>query len=124
MRASFPPASHSLLGGSWGCGTTAATGSTAPVLEVGGGLRFQDLGGGLTAESYGRWLALHHGTLQEWGFGALLRYAPGRSGRGPSVSLGPAWGDTASGVQRLWERGVTDPTLYEVPGSRLDAQFG
>ena len=93
-------------------------------LEVGGGLRFQDLGGGLTAESYGRWLALHHGTLQEWGFGALLRYAPGRSGRGPSVSLGPSWGDTASGVQRLWERGVTDPTLYEVPGSRLDAQFG
>ena len=93
-------------------------------LEVGGGLRFQDLGGGLTAESYGRWLALHHGTLQEWGFGALLRYAPGRSGRGPSVSLGPSWGDTASGVQRLWERGVTDPTLDEVPGSRLDAQFG
>ena len=93
-------------------------------LEVGGGLRFQDLGGGLTAESYGRWLASHHGTLQEWGFGALLRYAPGRSGRGPSVSLGPSWGDTASGVQRLWERGVTDPTLYEVPGSRLDAQFG
>ena len=93
-------------------------------LEVGGGLRFQDLGGGLTAESYGRWLALHHGTLQEWGFGALLRYAPGRSGRGPSVSLGPSWGDTASGVQRLWDRGVTDPTLYEVPGSRLDAQFG
>ena len=93
-------------------------------LEVGGGLRFQDLGGGLTAESYGRWLASHHGTLQEWGFGTLLRYAPGRSGRGPSVSLGPSWGDTASGVQRLWERGVTDPTLYEVPGSRLDAQFG
>ena len=93
-------------------------------LEVGGGLRFQDLGGGLTAESYGRWLALHHGTLQEWGFGALLRYAPGRSGRGPSVSMGPSWGDTASGMQRLWERGVTDPTLYEVPGSRLDAQFG
>ena len=93
-------------------------------LEVGGGLRFQDLGGGLTAESYGRWLASHHGTLQEWGFGALLRYAPGRSGRGPSVSLGPSWGDTASGVQRLWERGVTDPMLYEVPGSRLDAQFG
>ena len=93
-------------------------------LEVGGGLRFQDLGGGLTAESYGRWLASHHGTLQEWGFGALLRYAPGRSGRGPSVSLGPSWGDTASGVQRLWERGVTDPTLYEVPGSHLDAQFG
>ena len=93
-------------------------------VEVGGGLRFQDLGGGLTAESYGRWLASHHGTLQEWGFGALLRYAPGRSGRGPSVSLGPSWGDTASGVQRLWERGVTDPTLYEVPGSLLDAQFG
>ena len=93
-------------------------------LELGGGLRFKDLGGGLTAESYGRWLALHHGTLQEWGFGALLRYAPGPSGLGPSLSLGPSWGETASGVHRLWEHGATDPSLYDAPGARLDAQFG
>ena len=93
-------------------------------LELGGGLRFKDLGGGLTAESYGRWLALHHGTLQEWGFGALLRYAPGPSGLGPSLSLGPSWGETASGVHRLWEYGAANPSLYDEPGARMDAQFG
>ena len=36
----------------------------------------------------------------------------------------PAWGDTASGVQQLWERGATDPYLHSAPGARLDAEFG
>ena len=56
-------------------------------------------------------------------FGALIRFEPGASGRGPSVSLAPAWGETASGVRRLWERGATDPILRDAPGRRLEAQF-
>ena len=99
-------------------------GETGAGLEVGGGLRYQTPGAGWTTEGYGRWLAAHEGALREWGFGAVIRYDPGASGRGPSVSLTPGWGDTASGVQRLWERGATDPTVPRPPGSRLDAQFG
>ena len=99
-------------------------GETGAGLEVGGGLRYQNPAAGWTTEGYGRWLAAHAGALREWGFGAVVRYAPGASGRGPSVSLMPGWGDTASGVQRLWERGATDPTMPGAPGSRLDAQFG
>ena len=99
-------------------------GETGAGLEVGGGLRYQNPAAGWTTEGYGRWLAVHAGALREWGFGAVVRYAPGASGRGPSVSLMPGWGDTASGVQRLWERGATDPTMPGAPGSRLDAQFG
>ncbi len=99
-------------------------GRTGTGLEVGGGLRYQTPGAGWTTEGYGRWLAAHEGALREWGFGAVIRYDPGASGRGPSVSLMPGWGDTASGVQRLWERGATDPTVPRPPGSRLDAQFG
>ena len=98
-------------------------GETGAGLEVGGGLRYRNLAG-WTTEGYGRWLAAHAGALREWGFGAVLRYDPGASGRGPSVSLMPGWGDTASGVQRLWERGATDPRMPGAPGSRLDAQFG
>ena len=98
-------------------------GETGAGLEVGGGLRYRNLAG-WTTEGYGRWLAAHAGALREWGFGAVLGYDPGASGRGPSVSLMPGWGDTASGVQRLWERGATDPTVPATPGSRLDAQFG
>ena len=98
-------------------------GETGAGLEVGGGLRYRNLPG-WTTEGYGRWLAAHQGALREWGFGAMVRYDPGAAGRGPSLSLMPGWGDTASGVQRLWERGATDPTLPRAPGSRLDAQFG
>ena len=99
-------------------------GETGAGLEVGGGLRYRNPAAGWTTEGYGRWLAVHAGALREWGFGAVVRYDPGASGRGPSVSLMPGWGDTASGVQRLWERGATDPTMAGAPGSRLDAQFG
>ena len=91
-------------------------GETGAGLEVGGGLRYQNPAAGWTTEGYGRWLAAHAGALREWGFGAVVRYAPGASGRGPSVSLMPGWGDTASGVQRLWERGATDPTMPGAPG--------
>ena len=99
-------------------------GETGAGLELGGGLRYLDREAGLTVEGHGRWLTVHRGTLREWGFGALVRFAPGTRGRGPSVSLMPSWGETASGVQRLWDRGATDPLLHDAPGARLEAQFG
>ena len=99
-------------------------GETGAGLEVGGGLRYRNPEAGWTTEGYGRWLALHEGALREWGFGALIRYDPGPSGRGPSVSVMPGWGDTASGVERLWERGATRPIVRASPGSQLDAELG
>ena len=98
-------------------------GETGAGLEVGGGLRYRNPEAGWITEGYGRWLAAHEGALREWGVGAVIRFDPGVSGRGPSVSLEPAWGETGSGVQRLWERGATDPILRDAPGRRLDAQF-
>ena len=99
-------------------------GETGAGLEVGGGLRYVNPEAGWTTEGYGRWLAVHEGSLREWGVGAQIRFDPGASGRGPSVSLTPGWGDTASGVHRLWERGATGPTVPGAPDARLDAQFG
>ena len=94
-------------------------------LELGGGLRHQNPEAGVTVEGHGRWLLIHRGTLREWGVGGLVRFAPKAGGRGPSVSLMPTWGDSASGVQQLWERGATDPHLqHSAPGARLDAEFG
>ena len=98
-------------------------GETGTGLELGGGLRYLNREAGLIAEGYGRWLTARKGTVREWGFGALVRFAPGTGGLGPSLSLMPSWGDTASGVRRLWERGATDPLLYDAPGARLEAQF-
>ena len=99
-------------------------GETGAGLEVGGGLRYLNPEAGWTTEGYGRWLAVHEGSLREWGVGAQIRFDPGASGRGPSVSLTPGWGDTASGVHRLWERGATGATVPGAPDARLDAQFG
>ena len=39
----------------------------------------------------GRALLVHGGDHEEWGFGALVRLDPGAEGRGPSLSLVPAW---------------------------------
>ena len=102
----------------------AGDGETGAGLEVGGGLRYQDPEGEWTTEGYGRWLALHEGTLREWGFGALIRFDPGASRRGPAVSLTPAWGDTASGVERLWEQGTVRRTRPAPRSPRLEARFG
>ena len=99
-------------------------GETGAGMEVGGGIRHLNPEAGLTVEGHGRWLSMHRGTLREWGFGGMIRFAPKAAGRGPSVSLMPAWGDTASGVQQLWEHGATDPLLHSAPGARLDAEFG
>ena len=97
---------------------------TGSGLEVGGGLRYRNPQAGWTTEGYGRWLAVHAGTLREWGVGAQIRFDPGASGRGPSLSLTPGWGDTASGLHQLWDRGAAGPAVPGAPGARLDAQFG
>ena len=93
-------------------------------LEMGGGLRYRHAGTGLSVESEGRWLALHEGTLHEWGFGTRILYDPGASERGLSVGLAPMWGRTASGVAQLWEQGSAVPTSYDAPGPRLNAKLG
>ena len=93
-------------------------------LEMGGGLRYRHAGTGLSVEGEGRWLALHEGTLHEWGVGTRILYDPGASERGLSVGLAPMWGRTASGVARLWEHGSAIRTAYDAPGPRLDAKLG
>ena len=76
-------------------------------LEVGGGLSYAYPAWGVTAAASGRLLVTHedHG-FKEWGAGASLRVAPATTGLGPSLTLNTAWGDTATGQERLWSQGV------------------
>ena len=78
-------------------------GETGGSLEAGGGLRYADPGTGLTLEGRARTLLSHGGDYEEWGVSGLVRIDPGAAGRGMSLSVRPAWGRTASGVQGLWE---------------------
>ena len=82
-------------------------GDTGHSLEIGGGLRYADPATGLTVEGRARTVPIHSGDYREWGVSGLVRLDPGASGLGLALSVQPAWGQTASGVQRLWETGMS-----------------
>ena len=80
--------------------TTMAAGAG---LEVGAGLGYAV--GQLAVEVNARTLVAHEDTeYEEWGFSVSIRYRPRSDGRGLSMNLGSAWGQTDSGVQSLWSR--------------------
>ena len=81
-------------------------GDTGHSMELGGGLRYADPATGLTVESRARTVPVHSGAYREWGVSGLVRLDPGAAGLGLALSVQPAWGQTASGVQRLWETGM------------------
>ena len=75
-------------------------------MEFGGGLRYASPMTGLTMEGHGRLLATGDSGYEEWGVRGLIQIDP-QAGMGLSMKLVPAWGETASGVQELWERGLS-----------------
>ena len=92
--------------------------------EVGGGLRYSNIRMGLIAEGRGRLLISARDGYEEWGFGGMIQLDPAARGQGLQVRLAPSYGDAASGVNQLWERGVSgvvrDHDLGA--GTNLDAE--
>jgi len=76
--------------------------------EVGGGLRYTNPGLGLTAEGRGRFVISARAGYEEWGVGGTLMFDPATRGQGLQVRVAPSYGNHMSGVNQLWERGVTD----------------
>ena len=69
--------------------------------EVGGGLAYVNTALGLNVEARGRYLITHEDSaFHQWGASLIVSLAPGR-GEGLSLSLVPAWGVAASGVDAL-----------------------
>ena len=100
-------------------------GETGTGIEAGGALRYADAESGLTLEARVRTLLSHSGDYEETGVSGLVRIAPGVSGEGLALSVEPAWGQTASGVNQLWENGVSaglSPADQAV--ARLNAEIG
>ena len=79
--------------------------------ETGAGLRFSDPATGVTFEGRARALLGHNGDYDEWGISGLVRIDPGADGVGLAVSIEPQWGQTTSGVQRMWEADAIGMTL-------------
>ncbi len=102
-------------------------GETGTGVEIGGGLGYVDREIGLTAAISGRALAAHTGGVRQWGASGSLRLDPGADGRGLSLSLTPSWGEVGSGMERLWEDGLTGREADangDVPGARIEAELG
>ena len=98
-------------------------GETGTGIEAGGALRYADEASGLTVEGRVRTLLSHSGDYEETGVSGLVRIAPGSSGQGLALVVQPAWGQTGSGVNQLWENGVTAGVSPDNQ-ARLNAEIG
>ena len=92
--------------------------------EVGGGLRYSNAQLGLVAEGRGRLVISARDGYEEWGFGGMLQIDAGVRGQGLSIRMAPTYGDAASGVNQLWERGVSGAVRDRDwnAGANLDAE--
>ena len=106
-------------------------GETGAGVELGGGLDYAYPAWGLSADVTGRVLLAHQGETEDWSVGGTVRLKPA-SGLGLSLSVAPSYGDTASGLSRLWEHGVAGSgagateagTTDGSPTARLDTEMG
>ncbi len=106
-------------------------GETGAGVELGGGLDYAHPALGLSADVAGRVLLAHEGATEDWSVGGAVRLEPA-SGLGPSLRLAPSYGDTGSGLSRLWEHGVAGSgagatgagTTGASPAARLDTEMG
>ena len=97
-------------------------------LELGGRVQYADPALGLTIEAAVRGLLAHEDSdYQEWGASGTVRIDPGAGGQGLALTLAPAWGATASGVDGLWSRQTTAglaPNTRRALAGRLNAEVG
>ena len=100
-------------------------GQTGTGAELGGGLSYDDPTRRLTAAGNARVLLGRRGH-DEWGVQAEFELRPRQDGSGASFSLRPGYGYSASGVQRLYERGLRGPNPRAAPwtAARLNARLG
>ena len=95
--------------------------------EVGGEVRYHNPATRVTAEGRIRALLGHSGGYEEWGMSGTVRVAPGIDQQGLSFSVSPGYGESGSGIQELWRKGLVDDDLTDSTDDyamRLDARIG
>ena len=98
-----PRAARSRRRSIWGCGGKAADAETGTGLETGFGVVFADPNLGLMVDAALVLLLAHQvQPLRGVGFHGLVRFDPGLSGRGLSLTLTPSLGAASQGADRLW----------------------
>jgi len=103
-------------------------------VELGGGLAYAHPEMGLDVSARGRSVLAHQAWgFEDWGFSLAASFDPGAPGRGLHLSIEPAWGNSASGVDEMWrtarlaeasQNGSGDTRPAADPDMALAAQAG
>ena len=97
-------------------------------LEAGASLTWRDRRAGWLAQLRARSLVAHEKDRDEWGISALVRMEPGVDGRGLSLSFGPEYGHTDSGMERWFDYRLSPATANSATRDdregRLEAELG
>ena len=99
---------------------------TGSGVEVGGGINYQNPANGVTLETHVRGLFGHSGGAEDWGIGGSARIESGAGGQGLALTLAPAYGNTKSAIQKIWNQGTPDNNTNPTQPlkARLDAKVG
>ena len=97
-------------------------------LEAGASVTWRNPRAGWLAELRARSLLAHEKDRDEWGISALVRMEPGVDGRGLSLSFGPEYGHTASGMESWFDYRLSPATANSAARDdmegRLEAELG
>ena len=97
-------------------------------LEAGASLTWRDPQAGWLAELRARSLVAHEKDRDEWGISALVRMEPGADGRGLSLTFGPEYGHTDSGMESWFDYRLSPATTNSATRDdregRLEAELG
>jgi len=75
-------------------------------VELGGAVRYEHAPRGLSVEGRVRGLLSHSANYDDGGVSMSGKWAAGADGQGWSWSLNPAYGNTAGGLQEIWDQGL------------------
>ncbi|MDD9856923.1 MAG: hypothetical protein OXU96_02560, partial [Gammaproteobacteria bacterium] len=92
--------------GEFGARYDNGDGRTGGGLELGGGMKYRNAALGLTLEGRTRGLIGHSADYDDWGISGAVKLEAGADGQGLSLSLSPAYGNTAGGSQAIWDGGL------------------
>ena len=76
--------------------------------ELGGGFRYGNSSETVTMTAHGRMSLSGLDGYREWGVGGRIEVKPQGGNRGFVLRVVPEWGEAASGVEDLWNRGARD----------------
>ena len=93
-------------------------------VELNAGVSHSSPISGVTLEG-GVYTLFGRDNYEEWGVHGQLRVAAGRAGRGLSLRLSPGYGNSHSGLQKIWQQDVIEPDENAEDASmRVDTRIG